>query len=340
MPFITKVTLHEQGEQKMKHIIGIDVSKDKFDCLWLKDAVALTAKSKVLPNNPQGFQALHDWLIKHVTTQLSSIHVILEATGIYHESLTYALGIQVSVVNPAFVRDFAKGLGVRNKTDKKDSMVLARYGATTPLRLWQPEPQAVRELKALLTRLAALEKDLQRELNRLEKAHISQASSLVIESIDLMVQHFKTEKCRLEKTIDDHFDQHPDLKQDRERLLSIPAIGTVLSREMVALLRSRDFEYAGQSAAFIGLVPKQKQSGLLKGRTTLCKNGSSRIRAKLYMAAIVAIQHNPDIKAQYKRLLAAGKTKMQALGAAMRKLVQICFGVLKHQCEYRSQITS
>ena len=99
-----------------------------------------------------------------------------------------------------------------------------------------------------------------------------------------------------------------------------------LSREMVALLRSRDFEYAGQSAAFIGLVPKQKQSGLLKGRTTLCKNGSSRIRAKLYMAAIVAIQHNPDIKAQYKRLLAAGKTKMQALGTAMRKLVQICFG--------------
>ncbi|MBA6295518.1 IS110 family transposase, partial [Colwellia sp. MB02u-9] len=74
-----------------------------------------------------------------------------------------------------------------------------------------------------------------------------------------------------------------------------------------------------------------------KGRTTLCKNGPGRIRAVLYMAAIVATKYNPDIKIQYERLLKAGKTKMQALGAAMRKLVQICFGVLKHQSEYRSQ---
>lgn len=325
----------------MKYMIGIDVAKDKFDCLWLKDAVTLTAKSKVLPNNPQGYAALRDWLLKHVSTEPATMHVVMEATGIYHEPLAYALhgwGIQVSVVNPAFVRDFAKGMGVRNKTDKKDSMVLARYGVSANLRLWEPEAQAVRELKALLARLAALELDLQRELNRLEKAVISQASALVIESIDLMVQHLKAEKLRLETTIDDHFDQHPDLKKDRQRLMSIPAIGTVLSREMVALLRSRQFEYAGQSAAFVGLVPKQWESGTLKGRTTLCKNGSSRLRAKLYMAAIVATQHNPDIRAQYQRLLAAGKTKMQALGAAMRKLVQICFGVLKHQCEYRSQI--
>ena len=342
MPFVMKVILHEQGEQKMKFIIGIDVAKDKFDCLWLKDIIALTAKTKVLPNNPQGFAALHDWLAKNITTEMTAIHVVMEATGIYHESLAYALhawGVQVSVVNPAYVRDFAKGMGMRNKTDKKDSMVLARYGVSANPRLWQPEPQAVRELKALLARLSALEMDLQRELNRLEKAVIGQASSWVTESIELMVQHLKAEKLRLETIIDDHFDQHPDLKQDRKILLSVPAIGTVLSREMVAFLRSRQFEYAGQSAAFVGLVPKQWESGTLKGRTTLCKNGSSRLRAKLYMAAIVATRHNPDIKAQYQRLLAAGKTKMQALGAAMRKLVQICFGVLKHQCEYRSQIT-
>ena len=342
MPFITKVTLHEQGEHKMKHIIGIDIAKDKFDCLWLKDTVALTVKTKVLPNNPKGFELLRDWLQQHVTTELGDIHVVMEATGIYHESLAYALhgfGIHVSVINPAFVRDFAKGLGVRNKTDKKDSFVLARYGASVQPAYWQPEPQEVRELKALLSRLAALELDLQRELNRLEKAQISQASSVVIESITLMVQQIKTEKQRLEDTLDDHIDRHPDLKRDRKILLSIPAIGNVLSREMLALLHSRDFKYAGQAAAFVGLVPRQRESGTLKGRTTLCKNGSSRIRAKLYMAAIVATRHNPDIKAQYQRLLAAGKTKMQALGAAMRKLVQICFGVLKHQSEYRSQIS-
>lgn len=342
MPFHTKVTLHEQGEQKMKHIIGIDIAKDKFDCLWLKDTVALTVKTKVLPNNPKGFSMLRDWLQQHITTELADIHVIMEATGIYHEPLAYALhdyGIPVSVVNPAFVRDFAKGLGVRNKTDKKDSLVLARYGASVQLAYWQPEPQEVRELKALLSRLAALEMDLQRELNRLEKANISQASTRVITSIDTMVQHLRTEKQQLESDIDQLINRYPDLKRDREILQSVPAIGNVMSREMLALLHSRGFTYAGQAAAFVGLVPRQRESGTLKGRTTLCKNGSSRIRAKLYMAAIVATRHNPDIKAQYQRLLAAGKTKMQALGAAMRKLVQICFGVLKHQCEYQPQTT-
>lgn len=338
-----KVTLHEQGEQKMKQIIGIDIAKDKFDCMWLKDAVALTIKSKVLPNTSKGFEELRAWLLKHVSTELANIHVIMEATGVYHEPLAYALygfGVNVSIINPAYVRDYAKGLGVRNKTDKKDSLVLARYGAAVKPKYWQPEPQEVRELKALLSRLAALEQDLQRELNRLEKASISKASVGVLESIENMVQHLRAEKQKLENTIDNHIDRHPDLKSDREILRSVPAVGEVLSREMLALLHSRKFEYAGQAAAFVGLVPRQWESGTLKGRTTLSKNGSSRLRAKLYMAAVVATRHNPDIKTQYQRLLAAGKTKMQALGAAMRKLIQICFGVLKHQCEYRAQIAT
>jgi len=327
----------------MTHYIGIDVSKNKIDCLWLRDHVALKMKTKVFPNTSTGFNDLRRWLEKNITTSLENIHISLEATGIYHEPLAYALydmGIKLSVINPAFVRDFAKGLGVRNKTDKKDSMVLARYGAMTQPRLWQPEPVEIRVLKALLARLAALETDIQRELNRLEKAQISQASEQVIQSISDMLEHLKNEHQQIKKQIDDHIHQHPALKKDRDILLSIPAVGDVLSREMLAVLHSRPFTCASQVAAFIGVVPKQHESGALKGRTTLCKNGSARLRAKLYMAAIVAMQHNPDIKAQYQRLLKAGKTKMQSLGAAMRKLVQICFGVLKHQCEYRPQVNT
>lgn len=326
----------------MKHYIGIDVAKDKIDCLWLRDLKTLKIKTKVLPNTKSGFNALRAWLEKNVTTELEEIHVSLEATGIYHEALSYALfemGIQVSVINPAYVRNFAKGLGVHSKTDKKDSMILARYGALANPRLWQPEAVEIRQLKALLSRLAALEKDLQRELNRLEKAEISHASEVVIGSIELMVKQLKLECARIEKQIDEHIDQNPQLKQDRKLLQSIPAVGKVLSREMLSVLHSRDFKQASQVAAFIGVVPKLWESGKLKGRTTLCKNGSGRLRAKLYMAAIVGIQHNPDIKRQYQRLLKAGKTKMSALGAAMRKLVQICFGVLKHQSEYRPQVT-
>ena len=153
-----------------------------------------------------------------------------------------------------------------------------------------------------------------------------------------MVKGLRSEVARVEKQINDHIDQNPNLKRDRELLRSIPGVAEVVSREMVSLLRSRHFQYAGQAAAFIGLVPRQWESGTMKGRTTLTKNGSSRIRAMLYMAAVVAKQYNPDIKQQYDRLIKAGKTKMQAIGAAMRKLVQICYGVLKHQSEYRPQV--
>ena len=108
---------------------------------------------------------------------------------------------------------------------------------------------------------------------------------------------------------------------------------------MIALFRSRDFSSAKQYSAFIGLNPVMRESGSsVRGRSRLSKTGNAKIRAKLYMAAIVAIQHNPDIKQQYERLLRKGKTKMAALCAAMRKLVQICFGVLKHQNSYQSQV--
>ena len=330
-----------KGSYKMKYHIGIDVAKDKFDCLWLRDVSSLKIKTKVLPNSKAGFKKLKLWLEKNVSTELENIFVCLEATGVYHEALSYALfnmGVKVSVVNPAFIRDFAKGLGVRGKTDKKDSMVLARYSALVTPRLWQPESKDVRTLKALLSRLAGLDKDLRRECNRLEKAEVSQASKTVIGSHQLMSEQLEKEIARIKNQIDEHIDQNPTLKKDRKILKSIPAVGDVLSREMLVLLNSRNFERASQAAAFVGVVPKLWESGKMKGRTTLCKNGSGRIRAILYMAAIVATQHNPDIKRQYERLLKAGKTKMQALGAAMRKLVQICFGVLKHQCEYRPQM--
>jgi transposase len=324
-------------------IIGIDVSKAKLDCLWLRDSVSLKAKSKVFPNTPAGHQALLAWALKQTGEAVTELHGVMEATGIYHEGLAYALheaGTRVSVVNPAQLRDYAKSLGTRTKTDKKDALVIARFGATQQPRLWQPEPPEVRRLKALIARLEAVKQDIQRELNRLEKAQISQTSADVVCSIETVYQQLNEEKARLETLIDEHIDQHPGLKQDRDLLESIPGVGPVISQHMVALLRSRPFEAAPQCAAFLGLVPVQHESGAsVRGRVHLSKAGNAQLRAKLYMAALVATRHNPDIRRQYERLLRHGKSKMSALGAAMRKLVQICFGVLKHQTPYLPQAT-
>lgn len=324
----------------MKSYVGIDVSKNKLDCAWLRDPEKIKVKTKVVLNQNAGFSQLIGWLGEQISADLSSIHVIVEATGVYHEAVVYALaseGITVSVINPARLRDFANSLGTQHKTDKKDSVLLARFGCVTRPEPWQPERVEVRELKALLSRLSMLEKDLQREHNRQEQARISNISETVLASIDGMIEQLEREIERVKQQIDRHIDDHPQMKRDRELLLSIPAIGEVMSRQMLALLHSRDFRNAGQVAAFVGLVPKLRQSGQWQGYSRLSKSGDGEIRAKLYLAAVVATRYNPDIRAQYERLLKAGKRKMQALGAAMRKLVQICYGVLKHQSKYQPQ---
>jgi transposase len=196
----------------------------------------------------------------------------------------------------------------------------------------------LRELKVMLRRLDALEKDLQREHNRQEAARVSLPSERVAQSLEDMIATLKAEIQCLQQDIDDHIDRFPELKRNRELLQSIKGIGSVMSRELVYLFASKRFQSARQAAAYLGLIPKLRESGTLKGRTTLSKVGSARLRAKLYMAAVSASTHNPDIKAQKARLLKAGKTKMQALGAAMRKLIQICFGVITHQSEYQPQL--
>lgn len=314
-------------------IIGIDVSKDKIDCAWLRDLSPVKVKTKILTNNAKGFKSLIEWAELNTKQPINEIHIVMEATGIYHEALAYVLhnaGAIVSVVNPAYMRSYAKSLGTRSKTDKKDSVVIARYGATQAPTPWQPEPDEIRQLKALIARFEAIEKDMQRENNRLEKVEISHVSTDVIQSINTIIEELGKEKKRIKKLIDNHIEQHPQLKKDRDLLQSIPSVGPVISQYMIALIHSRDFKSAKQCSAFTGLNPIMFESGTsVRGRARLSKMGNAKIRGKLYMAAVVAIQHNPDIKQQYERLLKNGKSKMAALGAAMRKLVQICFGVLK-----------
>jgi transposase len=321
---------------------GIDVSKRKLDCAWLRDEVRGKIKSRVFENNPQGFQALIHWATTQTEAPTADLLFTLEATGVYHEALAYALhqaGAQVAIVNPLQIRRYAESHGRRSKTDKKDSVVLARYGATQQPRVWVPEPEEIRTLKALIARLDAVEKDCQREQNRLEKAEISQASCEVVDSIQTILGYLEAERKRLIQRINEHIDQHPNLKSDRKLLESIPGVGPVISRCLMALLRSRDFQSATQAAAYLGLVPLQHESGSsVRGRSSISKTGHAALRAKLYMAAVVASQHNPTIRAHYERLLNNGKAKVAALVAAMRKLVHICFGVLKHQTPFQASV--
>ncbi|OZI27249.1 IS110 family transposase [Bordetella genomosp. 7] len=318
--------------------LGIDVSKAKLNCALI-GAEGDKRKTKVVPNTVAGIQALLGWCAKQ-GAQPEQLHVVLEPSGPYHEQAGTALhdaGARVSMINPAQARDFAGALAVRTKTDEIDSYVLARYGQALRPPLWQPAPLHARQLRALLARHEALAKDLQRELNRQEKAQFGQSPEPVTGSIDQGVAFLTEQIKRLERAINDHIDRHPDLKEDRDLLTSIPAVGPQTGNALLSIMHNRRIESPQSLAAYLGLAPVQRQSGTsLNGRSRLSKTGPARVRATLYMAAVVAVRHNPHIQALYARLLAAGNSKMAALGAAMRKLVHLCFGVLKNRTPYRS----
>jgi transposase len=323
--------------------IGIDVSKAKLDCSLLLDVTCSKRRAKSVANSNVGVNELLIWCEKQ-QVNVHELHAILEGTGVYHEQAALALadaGATVSIVNPAQVKDFGRSLGVRTKTDGIDSLVLARFGAMLSPRPWTPPVQEARVLQALLSRREAIAQDLQRERNRLEKADATDTPALIRQSIVTSITFLEQQLTKLQQDIDDHINKHPGLKADRDLLISIPAVGPQVGNHLLAVMHNHQFQSAEQLAAYLGLVPVERQSGTsVLGRPRLSKAGPARIRAILYMAAIVGTQYNPHIKALYQRLQGRGKSKMSALGAAMRKLVHLCFGVLKTRQPYQANYVS
>lgn len=306
--------------------LGIDISKSKFDVALLRDEGKL--RHKVFPNTPAGFQQLSAWLSKH---NALSIHACMEATGTYGDALATYLhqaGHLVSVVNPAIIKAFASTEMIRTKTDKADASLIARYCLKHRPPTWNRPPPEISELQALLRRLDALLDMLQQERNRLS-AGIESAS--VKESVEQHINYLDEQFTHTQSLIRDHIDQNPTLKQQRDLLRSIPGIGeTTAAKFLAEVIDINHYQSARQVAAFAGLVPKHKESGSsVRGRPKLCKVGTARLRKALYFPAIVATQHNPIIKAMSERLRERGKCRMVIIGAAMRKLIHLAYGVLK-----------
>jgi transposase len=313
-------------------MLGIDVAKAKFDAALLREG---KLRFKTFANTAEGFEALHHWLHAQDVAQ---VHACLEATGSYGEALAQWLfdaGHVVSVLNPAQVKDFARSLLTRNKTDTVDAAVLARLGAALRPAPWQPPAPEVRLLRALLRRLTALEEARQQEYNRLGVADAG-----VHDSIQRHLEYLAAELAQLRGRIQDHIDQHPGLKHKQDLLQSIPGIGAVVSQNLLSWLsRIEAFDSARQLAAFAGLTPKRHESGSsVRGRTRLSKIGHADLRKLLYFPAMSAIRHNPLLKAFAERLRQNGKPPKLILAAAMRKLLHIAFGVLRSNAPFNPNI--
>ena len=304
--------------------LGIDIAKHAFQVALLREG---KLRHHTFPNTAPGFTQLQAWLTKQGVGQL---HACMEATAAYGDGLAHFLhqaGHTVSIVNPLRIKGFAQSQLQRNKTDKLDATLMARFCATQKPEAWAPLAPEIQHLQALMRRLQALLEMRQQESNRLEQA----AQQPVIgQSLNQIIAALDAEMARLRQLIQDHIDQHPDLKREQELLLSIPGIGATTAAWLLSEVQVKRYSSARQVAAHAGLTPRQHESGQrVGGRTPLSKTGNARLRRALYLPAVVAKRYNPIIKAFCDRLSQRGKRPLEIIGAAMRKLLHIVYGVLK-----------
>jgi transposase len=313
--------------------VGIDIAKRKFDVACL---CGEKVRNKVFDNTPKGYEALRTWF-KDKGLKPGECHVAMEATSQYYEALATWLceeGYLVSVVNPLQIKAFGEALLLRQKTDRADAELIARFCAQQRPLAWQAPPKEIRELQRLLARLEAVQ-----EMHVQEKNRHHEAQGEALESVERMMATLKEEQQRLEKMIRDHIDHHPGLKGQQDLLCSIPGVGERLSSYFLAWLQAERFANVRQAVAFIGLSPRHRQSGdSVRGKSRLSKLGHSRLRKILYMPAMTALVYNPAAQALAERLRHSGKGGKVLIVAVMRKLVHWMFGVLKSAEKFDVQL--
>ncbi len=315
--------------------LGIDVAKSKLDCaLRLPNG---KFRTKVIANSDDGFTQLVDWLASH---QATPVHACMEATGIYWETLAQFLstaGITASVVNPAQIKAYGASRLTRSKTDAIDARLIADFCAERQPTPWQPPSPEEIDLRALVLRLEALQTMRTQERHRLDVARDAVNNDIQqhLDWLDNAIQ-------QLVKTINVHIDKHPDLKQKRELLDSIPGIGERTSAIILAFYADTGrFANSRQAAAFAGLDPRQYESGSsVKGKPRLSKIGHAFLRKALYMPAMVTLYKTVWGQRFKDRQAGAGKPPKLIIGAMMHKLVHVAFGVLKSGKAFDSALHS
>ena len=317
---------------RMSGYLGIDVSQDEL--VVVREAVA---GAMIYRNDERG----HCDLLKELTRKDSTppALIVLEATGGYERGVVATLGgagLPVVVVNPRHVRDFAKATGRLAKTDKIDARVLANFGALVRPAVKPLPSEAEEELRDLLARRQQLMQMLVAEKQRLQQATGRKSQKLRRE----LKSHVRDLERRVKMTdsdLDDTIRKSPMWREDREILESFPGIGKQTSLMILGELSEIGTVGARQIASLSGLAPMNRDSGKWRGKRRT-GGGRTHVRSALYMATMAAIRYNPVIKAYYERLVTAGKPRMVALIASMRKILITLNAMIKTKTRWQARI--
>jgi transposase len=298
------------------HTIGVDVSKDHLDVHCLGDGRAAR-----FGNDAAGFRAFEVWLPNGPVAR-----IVYEATGPYHAAfeMEFATRYPLVKVNPLQARRFAQSKGARAKTDAVDARMLAQMGVAFDLEPSAPISQNMRDLKEMQIARVALITDRTRLLNRIKTQTVAINRRHTTARLNQITRQIRDLDAEIQASI--------ALEQPTARahqiLCSIPGIGAITAAAVLIEMPEIGTMNRKQVASLAGLAPMTRQSGQWNGKAVI-QGGRKHLRDALYMPALVAMRFNPDLKAIYAKLRAAGKPAKVALTALMRKLLELANTLVK-----------
>ncbi len=306
----------------MPSYVGVDISKSSFHA-----AIAGKKKAKQFENSTKGFALFLQWLKDNTPTP----KVCMEATGHYSEPLAQCLlehEIHTSVVNPLQIKNFARACLARNKTDDLDAKIIATFAEKMNPKAYEPTPKAQKAMRNLVQFLDILKGQHTKLLN--QKSSFQEGP--VISEIKKSLASLKRQMHSVEKRIRALLEEESTLKASIGLLETINGIGWLSAVRLLAYLPNiHQFRNAKQVAAYAGVSPQIRQSGNYQGKSCLSKFGHSQLRQALYMPALTAKRSNKGLREFVERLEGRGLKPKAIVGAVMRKLIHIVYGMLKTQ---------
>ena len=326
----------------LKQTVGIDISYKSFDARFgttnTQQQITLSP-SKSFKNSPAGFKLFLRWLKKYILSDNIPLVFVMEATGVYYEHLAHFLfqqGYQVAVILPNKIRNYAKSLESKSKTDPLDAAVITRFGLERQLTLWTPPSETVKALRDLCREYHCLKTNITQIKNQLHALKSSfkphresfKRKSQLLKFLERQVLFIKKELRTLVKT-------EPELAQRLKKIKTAKGLGDITI--LTVLAETRCFELVSnqkQLASYAGYDIVFNDSGLKKGRTSISKKGNTFIRQALFMPALSACRANPQMKKLYLRLVSKGKNKKLAIIAVARKLLLLIYTLWKTNSPY------
>ena len=328
---MSKRLVHQQSEAAEGTVpAGIDVSAASL-AVAVQRQHGAGCEQREFANTASGHRQLIAWLLRPT----GAARVSLEATGIYSLDLALALdqapGIEVAVLNPRLVHQFAQTLG-RSKTDAADALALAEYSRRMPFVAWRRPSPAALELRALSRYLAGLTEDHARLRNRRHAAGGSATTPRCVrQDLERSLAALAKRMLRLRRQAVALIGEDAQLRRRFDHLTSVPGIGEISAVQLLGELAALDPNMTvRQWVALSGLDPAHQVSGASVHRPSrISRRGNAHLRRALFMPALVGARTDPHLQAFYRALQARHRTKMQALIAVARKLLHAIFGIFK-----------